>query len=85
MAGGKCFSICACLKHAWLAWPSAAQACAGLPETAVADEATWKMLMGPDAKPDDAALLSSGDENDEDVSEGTGIWLIGEQRWARKL
>ena len=63
------------------------QACSHLPETGVADEATWRALLGADAHPSDIGLLLSGTEDDVDMtaeSEDRGVWLVGEQRFARR-
>ena len=63
------------------------QACSGLPETGVCDVNTWKMLLGPDAKPEHLRDLRSGDSYDEDLSHVEGeerVWLLGEQRWENR-
>ncbi|KAK9834103.1 hypothetical protein WJX84_000034, partial [Apatococcus fuscideae] len=63
------------------------QACSHLPETGVADEATWKSLLGADARPEDIALLLSGGEDDVDMTEemqDRGVWLVGEQRFSKR-
>jgi hypothetical protein len=58
------------------------QACTGLAETGVSDAATWKSLLGPDAKPSDVLSIKSGDSTDEDLeASGDRVWLLGEQRW----
>lgn len=63
------------------------QACSGLPESGVADEKTWLALLGPDATPEDGAALSAGNNTDDDMLGGHHegmIYLVGEQRWARR-
>ncbi|KAK9825805.1 hypothetical protein WJX74_009254 [Apatococcus lobatus] len=63
------------------------QACSHLPDTGVADEATWKALLGADAQPNDILLLYSEDENDTDMTETSadrGVWLVGEQRFSKR-
>ncbi len=70
------------LKHGVLL-----QACSHLPETGVADESTWKVLLGTDAQPGDIGHLLSGNENDLDLTEQTrdqGVWLVGEQRFSKR-
>ena len=63
-----------------------AQECAGLQATGVTDGHTWKALLGADAEPAHLANLIADDATDEDLSEiGDRVWLLGEQRWARKL
>lgn len=57
------------------------QACNNLSETGVADSATWKSLLGPNAQPSDLADVRSGDRTDEDMQGGERVWLLGEQRW----
>ncbi|BDA48780.1 probable protein disulfide isomerase pTAC5, chloroplastic at N-terminal half [Coccomyxa sp. Obi] len=58
------------------------QACNNLAETGIADEATWKALLGSDASPSDILALKSGDNTDDDLQEGGDmVWLLGEQRW----
>ncbi len=47
---------------------------------------TWQALLGPEAKPIDAKILVMNNETDEDMTadhEGA-VYLVGEQRWARK-
>ncbi len=47
---------------------------------------TWQALLGPDAKPINAKILVMNNETDEDMTadhEGA-VYLVGEQRWARK-
>ena len=62
------------------------QECSGLQATGVTDAATWKALLGADAQPAHLAYLRADDATDEDLSEiGDRVWLLGEQRWARKL
>ena len=52
----------------------------------MADANTWKALLGTDAEPAHLANLTADDATDEDLSEiGDRVWLLGEQRWARKL
>ena len=61
------------------------QACAGLPESGVADPTTWVALLGPDATPEDGAKLSAGDGTDDDMlghAHDGAVFLLGEQRWA---
>ena len=66
--------------------PDYLQECAGLQGTGVADAQTWKALLGADAEPAHLADLRADDATDEDLSEiGDRVWLLGEQRWARKL
>ncbi len=64
------------------------QACEQLPETGVADVETWCKLLGEDAHPSVIGTLRHGDQRDDDMlgkhHEGM-IFLIGEQRWARKV
>ena len=65
----------------------ALQACSHLPETGVADESTWKVLLGADAQPSDIGHLLSGNENDVDMTEESqdhGVWLVGEQRFSKQ-
>ncbi|KAL0047709.1 hypothetical protein WJX82_010029 [Trebouxia sp. C0006] len=62
------------------------QATANLPESGVVTSDTWQALLGPDAKPIDAKILVMNNETDEDMTadhEGA-VYLVGEQRWARK-
>ena len=40
---------------------------------------SWERMR----RPQDAAALRGGDDYDEDLSDGKGVWLLGEQRWAR--
>lgn len=63
------------------------QAVNSLSETGVADTATWLALMGPGASPADLLNLRSADsEFDDDMAgHADAVWLLGEQRWARKL
>ena len=62
------------------------QECAGLQATGVSDSQTWKALLGANAEPEHLADLKADDATDEDLSEiGNRVWLLGEQRWARKL
>ena len=64
----------------------ALQECAGLQATGVADARTWKALLGAEAELAHLADLKADDATDEDLSEiGDRVWLLGEQRWARKL
>ena len=52
----------------------------------MADAATWRALLGADARPAHLADLRADDATDEDLSEiGNRVWLLGEQRWARKM
>ena len=63
------------------------QACSSLPESGVVDAATWVALLGPDATPEDGAALSAGDGTDDDMlghQHDGAVYLVGEQRWARK-
>lgn len=61
------------------------QACTALPQTGMVDEDTWAALLGPSSKPSDIDNLFSDDGNDTDMlQEHGGVWLLGEQRWARK-
>ena len=64
------------------------QACSSLPESGVADAATWVALLGPGATPEDGAALSARDGTDDDMlgpqHEGA-VYLVGEQRWARRV
>ena len=60
------------------------QACKGLPETGVADIATWKALMKSGSEPSDILSMHGDDATDDDMQASDGkIWLLGEQRWAR--
>ncbi|KAA6429578.1 MAG: hypothetical protein FRX49_00014 [Trebouxia sp. A1-2] len=62
------------------------QATANLPESGVVTSDTWQALLGPNAKPIDAKILVMNNETDEDMTadhEGA-VYLVGEQRWARK-
>ena len=62
------------------------QACNDLPETGVVDDDTWQRMLGRAAQPQDIAALKSYDENDLDLcGEGQGVWLLGEQRFERKV
>jgi hypothetical protein len=63
------------------------QACNSLPDTGACDMATWKVLMGADARPEDIDKVFSGDSDDEDMEEqGLGrVYLMGEHRWATRL
>jgi peptidoglycan hydrolase-like protein with peptidoglycan-binding domain len=59
------------------------QACAGLPETGVANEALWRALAEPGTAPADLQDVRSGGSDDEDL-EFTGedrVFLLGENRW----
>lgn len=47
----------------------------------MADAATWKALLGPDAQPSDVESVKSDDHTDEDMQGGDRVWLLGEQRW----
>ncbi len=63
------------------------QASQGLPETGVADERTWRALLGPEAQPSQVYELASEDTaeftRDRGASGGQeGMWLVGEQRWS---
>ena len=61
------------------------QACAGLPESGVSCESTWKALLGEHATPADGAALSAGDGTDDDMLGGHhvgAVYLVGEQRWS---
>ena len=51
------------------------------------DEDTWLALLGPGAKPSDIDNLFSDNENDMDMlgDHQGAVWLLGEQRWSRKL
>ena len=61
------------------------QACNALPQTGAVDDETWQALLGPDAKPSDIDLLFSDDGSDSDMmADHGGVWLLGEQRWARR-
>lgn len=61
------------------------QATANLPESGVATSDTWQALLGKDAQPIDAKKLVQNDETDDDMTaEHNGVYLVGEQRWARK-
>ena len=63
-----------------------AQACNGLAETGVVDDDTWQQMLGPEAEPWAVAGLKSYDENDVDLcADGKGVWLLGEQRFERKV
>lgn len=77
------------------------QACNGLPESGVCDEATWRLLMGEEgktAKPADLeefgkklraeALAQGGEVFEDDLGkeEKDGrVWLVGEQRWEKRV
>lgn len=65
------------------------QASAGLPESGVCDEVTWRALLGAGASPALIDELRSDDPEYEDdlaSSHGEGaVWLLGEQRWSRPL
>lgn len=63
------------------------QAVNALPETGVADTATWLVLMGASATPADLLNLHSEESEFDDDMAGhdDAVWLLGEQRWARKL
>ena len=61
------------------------QACHGLAETGVSDEATWKALLGASACPQDILELKSGDDTDDDLQENDKVWLLGEQRWEVRI
>ena len=61
------------------------QASVGLPESGVATSDTWQALLGPDATPADAAKLASHNDIDDDMTQDHGgVYLVGEQRWARE-
>ncbi len=63
------------------------QACSGLAESGVADERTWRALLGNAADPALVHTLLSGDDTDTDLTsthETQGVWLVGEQRWERR-
>ena len=58
------------------------QACNGLPESGVADPATWRALLGAGASPADLDTLRSEDSADDDLGNTADrVWLMGEQRW----
>ena len=62
------------------------QATANLPESGVCTSDTWQALLGPNATPADAKMLIMNDATDDDMTadhEGM-VYLVGEQRWARK-
>lgn len=60
------------------------QASVGLPQSGVATGDTWQALLGKDAKPADAAKLAAQNETDDDMTaEHGGVYLVGEQRWAK--
>ncbi|KAK9811174.1 hypothetical protein WJX73_008388 [Symbiochloris irregularis] len=59
------------------------QACNNLPQTGLVDDDTWVALLGPQAQPCDIDTLFSESEDDVDMLAGSGVWLLGEQRWAR--
>lgn len=60
------------------------QATADLPQSGVATSDTWQALLGKDAKPSDAAQLVLNNETDDDMTaDHGGVYLVGEQRWAR--
>ena len=62
------------------------QACNNLAETGVVDDDTWQQLLGREARPQDIADLRSFDDTDMDLcGEGQGVWLLGEQRFERKV
>jgi hypothetical protein len=63
------------------------QACAGIAESSVCDERTWRALLGDNAMPDDILALKSQDyEQDMTEQEAAGaVWLLGEQRWSRPV
>jgi Putative peptidoglycan binding domain len=64
------------------------QACSGLPESGVTDEATWQALLGPGAAPADLVNVvgsESSYEDDMTQPEEGAVWLIGEQRWSRPV
>ena len=63
------------------------QACAGIAESGVCDERTWRALLGDDAMPDEILALKSQDyEQDMTEQEAAGsVWLLGEQRWSRPV
>lgn len=64
-------------------WAIVVQACNGLPQTGLVDDETWQTLLGPQAQPCDIDNLFSESEDDNDMLGGKGVWLLGEQRWAR--
>lgn len=68
-------------NHVWLY--GNLQACSGLPQTGMVDDDTWQTLLGSAARPNDIDFLFSGDDSDVDMLANHGVWLIGEQRWAR--
>lgn len=65
------------------------QAVSRLSETGVSDPATWQALMGAGAAPPDLLSLHAADSAYDDDMAGHqhdgAVWLLGEQRWARKL
>ena len=64
------------------------QACSGLPESGVCDGRTWKALLGNGATPADVGKLTSGDDRDDDMlgnHHDGAVFLLGEQRWARRV
>jgi hypothetical protein len=69
------------MDELWAVW----QACNGLAETGVSDEATWKALLGASASPSDVLELKSGDDTDDDLQENDRVWLLGEQRWEIRI
>ena len=73
-------------KDLVLAWTTVCkvQASAELPQSGVATSDTWQALLGKDAKPSDAAKLALENETDDDMTaDHGGVYLVGEQRWAR--
>lgn len=49
--------------------PLQTQACNSYPESGVCDAATWRLLLGADAKPAIISQLRSGQSDDEDLGE----------------
>ena len=50
------------------------------------DDDTWQRMLGVEAQPWEVAGLKSYDETDMDLcADGQGVWLLGEQRFERKV
>ena len=62
------------------------QACNGLPQSGVADTLTWEKLAGEGKSMQDICRIVEKEQMyEEDLTKSDRVWLIGEQRWERKL
>lgn len=62
------------------------QACNDLPESGVADVLTWKKLCGEGKTMKDVVqCVKKENLFEEDMTKDDRVWLIGEQRWEKKI